>query len=340
LQLGLDVRGVDTTAARVGYSLATGLDDRGVMYLRFGSPEHLVYGGDNPLDPRCSTTEVERWRYREWGEVRFARPAGLSTGQRNVSEEVFRPMNERQFQVMQLGLTRDVSSEPAPLVFGLWLAQFQDEHDPMRTDLVVVSTRGQLAAALVGAVGGAAEVRQSASGHLTLAARPREYLLTADTRIEDTLGRQSLGIRLRHFDSLPAVSDLLLARRWIGDSADRSAMLEHVQRDLTFDPGDVVRAYMEVYGMQREGDVVNYRATYRMLRTDDPGRDLAKPDWPGATVIQFDRVRRVASGAPVPEVLDITPQGISKGKYLVRVEIWDKLAGREIGRATIALQAR
>src|SRR5439155_20837696 len=88
--MGLDLRGVDTTAARVGYNLATGLDDRGIMYLRFGAPEGVVFGGDNHADPRCSTLEVERWRYREWGEVRFARLAALSAGRRNVSEEVFR----------------------------------------------------------------------------------------------------------------------------------------------------------------------------------------------------------------------------------------------------------
>jgi hypothetical protein len=51
-------------------------------------------------------------------------------------------------------------------------------------------------------------------------------------------------------------------------------------------------------------------------------------------------VRRVTRDSPVADVLDITPQGIAQGKYLLRVEIWDNLAGRPVNRATIALQAR
>src|SRR5205823_10416887 len=76
--LGMDLRGADTMAARVGYNLATGLDDRGIMYLRFGPPDASRLGGDNTVDPQCNTDELERWRYAEWGEVRFVRPSAFS----------------------------------------------------------------------------------------------------------------------------------------------------------------------------------------------------------------------------------------------------------------------
>jgi tetratricopeptide (TPR) repeat protein len=340
LPLGLDLRNVDTTAARVGYNLATGLDDRGIMYLRFGAPEHLTLGGDNAIDPSCQTMDVERWHYAEWGEVRFAKPSALSRGTRNVSEMLFRPMNERQFAGMQLGLTRDASSESAPLDFGVWLAQFRDERDTTRTDLVVVSTRGELAGSLVGTVGGAAEVRQSMSGQLTMSAPPGGYTLVTDAREGDRLGRQSLGVRLRRFDSQPAMSDLLLAKPWSSDSPDRDAMLAHIQRDLTFSVGDVVRAYAEVYGLRKEVDVESYHATYWLLKTNDPRRDLAKADWHGATLIAFDRVRRVAGANAAVELLDLTPTGIPSGKYLLRLEIFDNVAKKPVGRATMAFEAR
>lgn len=61
---------MDSVAARIGYNLATGLDDRGVMYLRFGPPDKSFVGGKNDVDPKCSVPDVERWQYAEYGEVR------------------------------------------------------------------------------------------------------------------------------------------------------------------------------------------------------------------------------------------------------------------------------
>ena len=120
----MDLRSEDTVAARIGYNLATGLDDRGIMYLRFGPPERMRYGGDNTTNPRCATDEVERWRYPGIGEVRFAKPSAFSVAT-NVTEMVFRPMNEAQFATMGQGLTLDESSVPAPLTFGVWVSQFR-----------------------------------------------------------------------------------------------------------------------------------------------------------------------------------------------------------------------
>ena len=73
--LNLDLRSMDSVATRIGYNLATGLDDRGVMYLRLGPPEQDFVGANNAADPTCNTRDVERWRYDEYGEVRFARRA-------------------------------------------------------------------------------------------------------------------------------------------------------------------------------------------------------------------------------------------------------------------------
>jgi tetratricopeptide (TPR) repeat protein len=336
LPLNMDLRDVDTVAARIGYNLATGLDDRGVMYLRFGAPEEVRYGGDNALDPRCSSTEVERWSYSGLGAARFAKPSAFSEGERNVGEMVFRSMNERQFAVMDRGLTRDATSLPAPLAFGVWMAQFRSEGDPARTDLLVVSTRGELAATLVPPAGGAEQVTRSPDGRLTLEANPGEFVLLADARLADTLGRQSFHASLRSFDSLPRLSDLLLASAWPQDRIDRRAMIDHVRRDLTFPTGTVVRTYAEVYGMSVMAGAVRYHATYRLLETTHPERDIARSEWPGAVVIEFDRHAASEPGDAVAEVLDIDQARLSPGKYLLRLQVRDLATGMDAGHATIA----
>ena len=339
--LGMDLREADTVAARVGYNLATGLDDRGIMYLRFGPPDASRLGGDNTVDPQCHTDELERWRYAEWGEVRFVKPSAFSKGLRTTPEMVFRPMNQDQFASMKLGLTRDASSEPAPLEFGVWTAQFRNQQLAATTDLVVVATSGKLAAALVGDVGGERASGRSDAGRVTLAAGPGRYVLLAHAGEGDTLGRQELGITLRSFQAGPAISDPLLAKAWHGDTlVDRSAMLGHLQRGLTFGAGDTVRVYVEVYGLRVSAERVSYHVTYRMLRSNDLQRDIAREDWPGAVGLEFDRVSSGSEGQPVTEVLDLSPRQIPRGSYLLRVQVRDNTAGAQMGRATVAFRVR
>jgi len=338
--LGLDVRDLDSTAARIGYNLATGLDDRGLMYLRFGPPDKVVLGGDNTVDPKCATTELERWRYAQWGEVRFARPSAFSEGLRTTPEMVFRPMNPDQFETMKLGLTRDAPSEPAPLEFGVWTAHFLTVADPRLTDLVVITTKGEVAALLVAAQGRAPDARPAREGYVTLRAAPGRYVLLAHARQGDTLGRQSLAVWIRGFGFAPGVSDLLAASPWPAATVDRDAMLLHVRRDLTFRAGESVRVYAELYGLDQTAGRIDYRATYRLLKTADPARDILREQWPGAISFEFDRARPMA-GRPVEvELLDVDPRYLPAGTYLLRLEIRDNVAGTSVGGSTIALVVR
>jgi len=331
--LNLDLRSVDTIAARVGYNLETGLDDRGVMYLRFGPPNHVRVGGDNV---GCFNPEVERWQYPGFGEVRFDRPSAFGG---TIPEVVFRPMNPAQYALMVTGLTRDASAVAAPLQFGVWFAQFRDSLAPRLSDLVVVSTRGELAATVVGAVGGDRGVHASESGVVTIHDRPGAYALLTDARVADTLGRQSFGATLRAWDSLPAMSDLLMAVAWPDSAASRGSMLAHLQRDLVYPVGVVVRSYAEIYGLTPSGGTIAYHATYQLLRTGNVARDLARPDWPDAVNFDFDRRLTLAGAAYVPEVLDIDPNRIPAGRYLLRLVVRD-LGGVNVGRATIAFEVR
>jgi tetratricopeptide (TPR) repeat protein len=339
--LGFDLRDVDSVAARIGYSLATGLDDRGLMYLRFGPPDLEVLGGDNSLDPQCNTSEVERWRYPGIGEVRFAKPNAFSGGLRVVPEMVFRPMNPDQLEVTKAGLTRDASSEPAPLEFGVWTAQFRNGEDPERTDVLVVSTLGRIAATLVPPTGVTSGQRGSGTGRVTLAERSGAYALLAHARQGDQLGRQSLRLEVKDFRGL-TMSDLLVAPAWETsvDSASRSDMIGRAPRDLTFAAGVPVRAYVELYGLSERAGRRTFRSRLLVLRTGDPYRDLARETWEGATTFQFDRAAPQTGHEPVRLVLDIQPGYLPRGTYLLRVEVADLPTEQRLGRATIAFKVR
>jgi tetratricopeptide (TPR) repeat protein len=337
--LNLNLLSIDTVAARVGYNLATGLDDRGVMHLRFGPPDRLTIGGRNSTDPICSTSDLEDWTYAEYGEVRFARPSAFSHGLRTVPDMVFRAMNERQFEAVETGLTRDASSEPAPLEFGVWTAQLADPANPALTDVVVVSTRGAAAASLVGTL--RPGMAQSAErGIVTLAARPGRYVLVAQAEDSGQLGRQTLGLEVKRFDSGPVVSELLLAPAWPEPSLDRAAMLDHIERTLVFPEGAPIRSYAEIYGLRAAGGTVRYRVRYELLRTGAPERDIGRESWPDATRFGFTRERPAADADIVPELLDITPDRVPPGRYLLRVRVRDLLAGADAGRATISFTVR
>jgi tetratricopeptide (TPR) repeat protein len=336
--LNLDLRSVDSVAARVGYNLATGLDDRGVMFLRLGPPDQDYVGANNAIDPSCNSRDVERWRYADYGEVRFSRPSAFSQGQRDVPDWVFRAMNETQFEAVQSALTVDASSEPAPLDFGVWTAQFAHPADRAVTDLVVVSTRGGLAASLVGSLQPATD-SQDSTGAVTLGGHPGPYTLLAQARDSARLGRQTLRIELKSYDRL-AVSELLLAPAWDAPKPDRAAMLSRVARTLTFTAGSRIRSYAEVYALHRTGDNVRYRVTYELLRTSQPERDIRREDWPGATRFEFLREARADAHGTAIEILDITPEQTPPGKYLLRLRVEDEDTGADAGRATIAFIVR
>jgi len=335
--LGLDLRSVDTTAARIGYNLITGLSDRGLMYLRFGPPDRLLLGGDNPADPRCNNTEVERWGYYRWGEVRFAKPSALDDG-RSLPETVFRPMNEDQFEVMELGLTRDATAKQAPLDFGAWTVQFRNLWNPASTDLVVATTRGAVAVTLVGVVGGERRVHQEPKGVATLTDAPGEYLLAVHAQEDGVLGRLRLLVQLRDFSGGPTMADLLLVTAWADTSPTRSGMLERIDRALVFHTDDTLRVYTELYGSANDSRA-RYRAAYSLLKTDDPMGDILRETWPHAVRFEFLRERRV-EGEVITEWMDIDPHWIQQGTYLLRVETFDAHTGRRIGRAGISFEVR
>lgn len=342
--LNMDLRSVDSSAARIGYNLATGLDDRGVLYLRFGQPGSLMIGGKTATvrvggeGAGCANRDVETWTYDEIGPVRFSRPSAFSGGERTVSEMVFRSMNPPQFEGMKRGISEDAPSEPAPLAFGVWTAQFAGGR-PGSTEIAVIATRGALAATLV-TPNGAGEVRRGAAGWVVLETNPGAVTLLAHVRDSSKLGRQQLWVDARPYFTTPLVSDLLLAPAWSAPTPTRYDMLRHVARTLTFGEGSTLRSYAELYGLVPDGSTVRYRADYSLLRTDDVERDAARTDWPGAQRLSFDREMPLTASGITREVLDITPERLAPGRYLLRMAIRDLVAGADAGLAQISFVVR
>ena len=340
---GRDIRDIDTTAAAIGYNLRTGLDDRGLTYLRFGPPRQRTIGSTNSIDPFCALPDLERWQYDDIGTVRFFRPEAISLGAiaawGTTGEQVFRPMNEPQFEAMEQAMTRNATSIPAPLSFGVWTAQFAGAQ-PGRTDLVVVTTRGAAAAQLDGPVGEAGPARRDTGGVVVLAAQPGWYALVANARVGDTLGRQGLEVSVHDLGGGPGVSDLLLAPSWPGTGTTRAAMLTRLQRDLTFGPGTTLRAYAEVYGLRPspDGDV-RYRASYQIYRSGDVARDAEQPELAGGVRLAFER-QAPSTGGAVAEWLDITPAQVPPGRYLLRLEVRTPDGAEAVGRVQIGFEIR
>jgi GWxTD domain-containing protein len=340
---GRDIREIDTTAAAMGYNLRTGLDDRGLTYLRFGPPEKRIIGSPNMEDPFCQLPDLEHWEYLDIGDVRFFRPeavnVGAVAGWATTGEKVFRPMSELQFRATELAMTRNATSISAPLSFGVWTAQFADV-DSGVTDVVVVTTRGAAAAQLAGLadIEGVAVV--DSSGVVVLHARPGAYVLTADALLDDTLGRQSQRLAVLPLGGAPAVSGLLVAPAWPETVTTREAMLRRVQHDLTFAPGTTIRVYAEIYGLaasSRGG--VRYTASYQLYPTDDPAKDAHRDTLPGGTRLTFDRVRS-ATGGRVGEWLNITPAQVPPGRYLLRLEIAGPGGEGRMGRSQLGFEIR
>ncbi len=335
-----DLRDVDTTAAAMGYNLRTGLDDRGITLLRFGAPKKRIIGSTNNVDPFCQLPDLERWVYDDIGTVRFFRPEAVNLGARSgwgsTGELVFRPMADRQFEATETALTKNATSVPAPLSFGVWIARFAGRDSLV--DLVVVTTRGTAAAQVASAAEAGPAVRDP-NGILTLSARPGRYALNAEAMVSDTLGRQSILLTLPHLGREPGLSDLLLAPAWGDTTVTRQGTLRRIRRDLVF-PETTLRVYAEAYGLRpgRDGHV-RYRASYQIYPTRRLAEDAQQEELEGGTRLTFDRVRSSAGG-PIAEWLDITPEQLPAGRYLLRLEVMEPRRLEVIGRAQIGFDIR
>ena len=253
---------------------------------------------------------------------------------------VLRAASQAERDAMQTALVSDESSQRAPLQFQVWLAQFAGSR-PGAAEIAVVSTRGALAALLMSARG-VGDVRRSAAGWVLVEGEPGHLTLLAHARDSGRLGRQTLAVDPRPFGPLPAVSDLLIGEAWPAAVATRYDMLRHVARTHSVREGANVRVYAEVYGLVPEASVARYRATYSLLRSEQPERDLLLDDWraAGAAMQVVTREARLTQGGYVRESLDITPERLAPGNWVLRLEVQDLVSGVSAGRSQVAFAVR
>ncbi len=326
---------IDPAAAGAGYNLRTGLDDRGVALLRFGAPVQREVGPPNVELRVCRSFDVERWVYPGIGVVRFFMPSAVGG---RVGDMVFRPQAEGQFSGTVAALTRDATSVPATLSFGMWLAEFAHPGNHRLTDLAVFATRSIVAAQLVG---GSQEPEPPVFDSLaldTITAHPGTYVLLVNARSGDTLGRLQGSVRLRGFSEGVQLSSLVLAPAWADSAVDRGRILVRAKRDLRFTADSAVRAYVEVYGLTRSATgTVRYRAEYELHATEDVLRDLERDSLPGGTRLSFERVRPASRDGAV-EWLDLTPELLPPGRYLLRLSVREAGGGPVLGRAQVGFE--
>lgn len=335
-----DLRDIDTTAVRAGYNLRTGLDDRGLTYLRLGPPAHRAIGAPNVEDAFCRIPDLERWDYPGIGQVRFFRPSAVSlgpaAGMRQTSDMVIRAQNDAQFSGMVAGLTRDTTSVPAPLPFGVWIAQFRSVEELSQVDLAVFATERRVAGELVGAAGVPGETVVGETGLAVLTAPPGPYSLLVHANAADSLGRRTLRVRLREFTGRVALSDVVAAPSWGDTTVDRATMLARAARDLSFAADGVIRVYAEVYGLPRtRSGTVRYRASYQIVRTDEVLRDALRDSLAGGIVLSFER-ERPAQGTTAVEWLDVTPD-LPPGRCILRLTVI-RPDGVVVGRSQFAFE--
>ncbi len=330
---------MDSAGVAPGYGQRTGLDDRGLLYLRYGEPRRRLVSPPNVEDPFCRVPDLELWEYPGLGTVRFFRPSAVSVfgageSGRQTGDIVLRPMNDPQFVASAIAVTHDSASVPALLSFGAWFSQLRGSRSGL-TALVVATTRGVAAGQVVPDGGLPGEVGRSDAGVLNLEAHPGRATLLVNGQVGDTLGRQTLAVAVRSFERTPAVSDLLVARPWGDTLVTRAALVAALSRDLTFEIGARLRAAVEVYGLRADQDGRGqYEVSYWLLRSSQPVRQMSQDTLTRAAVLSFDRERPVRGDVAL-EWVDIGTDRYEPGKYLLRVDI--SVGGRRIGRAQAAV---
>jgi hypothetical protein len=117
-------------------------------------------------------------------------------------------------------------------------------------------------------------------------------------------------------------------------------MVAHVPRDLTFEVAARLRCYAELYGLPVNDGSVRYQAIYQVARTRDAASDVRRDSLANAQTYSFLRELPAAPNAPLVESLDISPENLAPGTYLLRLDITDAADGHRIGRAQVAFTIR
>jgi hypothetical protein len=320
-----DFEGISPDILPLGRNLPDMVDDRGLVFIRYGPPERVDF----------YTLDVEEWTYESGVPLRLRFDTGWYPPDPPLPDMVHRPMTGEQARSIVIAMTSDRSSLPAPLDYGFWFARFRAADEAGQTELLVFPDPSVKATGVLWDGAGRQLARDSgglgASIHLT--SPPGRLLLALDAERSDSLGRYRGVIEMPDFsrDTL-AVSDVLVAgaldvRQPTRESAQAAAVAL-----LEVSSAESFAVYLEIYGLGADAGVHQFQVTYEFRRKRSW---LARLLGRGRRVaLQFERVVPARDGGMTIEALQVDAGDVAPGSYDLSVRVKDLASGSEsTGRA-------
>jgi len=331
--LGPDPRdAADQPGERSIYGL-TGLDARGLVWLRHGAPDTRLTKARDPLRspdlPGVSALDAEAWGY-ETASVAFTR-ATASAGLQLGGDYIFTPTTARQAADTRRLLETDRTRLGAPLSPRVWVGFFRGR-TPGRTEVYYRSAPDTAGVALWDERGVAAALA-AGPGLLRVSVPPGRYDFGLDVDSAGVLGRIRGAVTVPHFMRArgPMLSSLILGAT--DSSGDREAVLAAGPADLVYGAGESLAAYAEIYGLAAdERGVARYVARYSFV----PVRSwFARLLGTGHPVV-FEFTRETPATDVALERLVLDPRRMSPGRYRVTLGVTDVV--RNVKEESVAVE--
>ncbi len=329
LGLGVDVRDLPEPEPITRYR-RLGFDGRGLIYVRFGPPDHRY------IAPRGG--DVEGWRYRvdrRTVTVIFARATAAASfrgGPLMGGDFVVYPTSLRELHNAALMLERDESSIRADRRLAAWVAFFRAaDADAAAAGWqdVLLGLGADTAAAAAWDPHDREVARTQGPTPLTLSLRHGRHRFGADARMNGALAR------LRGSIDVPALGpgwlavSSLLAAVTSERTPDRATMARHMPADLVLRrAGRPLTLFAEVYDLPDDDGVARYEAHYTFEPVD------------GGASVTFAFPRTVQAGAVVTERLVVEPGHVPPGAYRVTLRVRDRVLGLSAPAVTLTITLR
>ncbi len=304
-------------------NLEDGLDDRGRVFVRHGTPQSRYVYADG-----------ETWCYeRPEGVLRvtFIRRTG---GYGASGDMVFTPVMEGESESAAYLAVTDRPTLDADLRFTFWPASFRQRADVRLTELLLFPESLTAAAVLLDPAGGEVARDSATGGPLRLSAPPGRYALLLDGDRGRRRGRYRGTVELPDYATgRPTVSSLLLASGSVAPARD--ALVAAAPGGLRLPSDQPLRLYAEVYGLPADDGRVRYEARYHFERLSGGFLGLGRGR---VTTIAF--ARDAAAAARVHESVLVDPGRLSRGRYRLLLEIVDGVRGERTSSASVVFELR
>ncbi len=335
--LGPESGDADDPAGERSIYNQSGLDARGLMWLRHGPPDSRVAQARAlvglPDLPGVSSLDAEAWRYETAAgpvAIAFTR-ATASAGLQLGGDYIFTPTTERQMSDTRRLLETDRTTLRAPLAPRVWAAFFRGR-TPGRTEVYYRSAPDTAGLALWDERGVAAALA-SGPGLVRASVPPGRYTFGLDVDSAGVLGRIRGAVTVPHFAraAAPMLSSLILGAT--DSSGDRNALLAAMPADLVYRTGAALAAYAEVYGLAAdERGVARYVARYRFA----PVRSLLARVLGARQPVVVEFTREAPAEDVTVEQVVLEPGRVPPGRYRVTLGVTDLV--RNVKSESVAVE--